>query len=141
MWITDHDIILTMNNGGAEITARTNIEAEGGTLYLVQTGSMGGGVWLAENHPMVAEPDRVVAAFLTGTYYAAGASSEFEGSNLIATGDGLTTFLIRVYNADGLSDCVAWGHDPAGLVAGDYDADVTAWPTDPDEIPGCRVEL
>lgn len=31
------------------------------------------------------------------------------------------TFAIRVYDPDGeFSDCAVWGHDPAGLVRGDY---------------------
>jgi len=50
------------------------------------------------------------------------------------------THVVRVYDLDGaLADCVHWGHDSAGFVAGDYDADILNDLVAPEELAGCTA--
>ena len=52
--------------------------------------------------------------------------------------DGVMSYVVRAYAPDGsLADCLAFGHDPEGLLAGTYTR--ATEPTRPEELEGCRI--
>lgn len=52
-------------------------------------------------------------------------------------GPDVMSYIARAYDINGgLADCVAWGHDPTGMIAGDYF--VYNIPIDRSEFGGCR---
>ena len=68
-----------------------------------------------------------------------GVSTQFDCATNVSAA--ALTWVIRIYDPENaLADCIAFGHDPWGLVLGAYDGVVAnGGATDPEELGDCRV--
>lgn len=82
---------------------------------------------------------RLEAVATSSEAWTPGLQTRFSCDQLQRTPPVLTR-VIRLYALDGsLAECLVGGHDPAGLLAGGYDASLAAPPAAPEELDRCRI--
>jgi hypothetical protein len=139
--ITSHawsctDTTTTGSTGHVHLFVGTDLDVAAGDWFVAMTGA--GADTYTEEHPLAPEAGGVGVELLV-YHFEPGEGTSLECHDLDATD--YPTFVARVYDAAGeLDDCVAWGVDPVGLLAGDYDAELRDLPSSLAELDGCRVE-
>mgnify|MGYP000589398861 CR=1 FL=1 len=122
-------------------------EASGGVLDVADSGNPAYPVNWNDFHTLVASGITSGGAYtlLSANGIATGASPStwYVGTSTLFTCDeyfnqpDIMSYVVRAYDINGgLADCVAWGHDPTGMIAGDYF--VYNSPINRTEFGGCR---